>query len=118
MTLHREINYEKYDASGKDGDINLLRGLNDAVDALRKKGQGVAGAFYWHGWNNSDTYSFWGEGYRGRPEVERILGELSFSGFRNENETGETGDLGCQPLQASCRVTADCCGGDAGKVCA
>ena len=53
----------------------MLRGLNDAVDALKSQGDPIAGAFYWHGWNNTDSYSFWGDGYRGRPKVERILRE-------------------------------------------
>ena len=57
--------------------LHRLRGLNDAVDALRRKGASLAGAYYWHGWDNRDSYSFWGEEYRGRPKVVRILRELS-----------------------------------------
>jgi hypothetical protein len=40
-------------------DVNCLRGLDDALRALRSRGHGVKGAFYWHGWNNGDTYDYW-----------------------------------------------------------
>lgn len=41
------------------GDVNSLRGLEDALRALKAKGRGVKGSYYWHGWSNGDTYNFW-----------------------------------------------------------
>lgn len=40
-------------------DVNALRGLDDALRALKAGGHGVKGAFYFHGWNNEDSYDFW-----------------------------------------------------------
>lgn len=40
-------------------DVNCLRGLDDALRALKSKGWGVKGAFCWHGWDDGDTYDFW-----------------------------------------------------------
>ena len=40
-------------------DVNCLRGLDDALRALKASGRGVKGTFHWHGWNNGDTYNFW-----------------------------------------------------------
>ncbi|MDB6022148.1 MAG: symbB, partial [Pedosphaera sp.] len=40
-------------------DVNCLRGLDDALRALRAGGHGVKGAFAYHGWNNGDTYDYW-----------------------------------------------------------
>jgi hypothetical protein len=40
-------------------DVNCLRGLNDALSALKADGHGVKGAFLFHGWNNGDTYDYW-----------------------------------------------------------
>ena len=40
-------------------DVNCLRGLDDALRVLEANGHGVKGTFYWHGWNNGDTYNFW-----------------------------------------------------------
>lgn len=40
-------------------DVNCLRGLDDALRTLKANGRGVKGTFYWHGWNNGDTYNFW-----------------------------------------------------------
>lgn len=53
--------YDTYDGgtSPADQNINALRGLDDALRALRANGHGVKGAFAWHGWNNGDTYDFW-----------------------------------------------------------
>jgi hypothetical protein len=53
--------YDTYDGgtSAADQNINALRGLDDALRALRANGHGVKGAFAWHGWNNGDTYDFW-----------------------------------------------------------
>lgn len=41
------------------GDVNALRGLDDALRAVKAAGHGVKGAFYWHGWNNGDSYDYW-----------------------------------------------------------
>ena len=73
--LDKPVDYDKYQPSGsaRHGDVNMLRGLDDAVSALRAAGEGVAGAYLWHGWDDSDSYSFWGVGYRGRAKVEEIL---------------------------------------------
>lgn len=53
--------YDTYDGgtSAADQNINALRGLDDALRALRANGHGVKGAFAWHGWNNGDSYDFW-----------------------------------------------------------
>ena len=53
--------YDTYDGgtSPADQNINALRGLDDALRALRANGHGVKGAFAWHGWDNGDTYDFW-----------------------------------------------------------
>ena len=40
-------------------DINALRGLDDALRALRANGGGIKAAFFWHGWHNGDSYDFW-----------------------------------------------------------
>lgn len=73
--LNIPTDYEKYHPSGDDGDVNMLRGLNDAVGTLRQRGVGCPGLFYWHGWDNKDSYSFWGLGYPGSSKVARILRE-------------------------------------------
>ena len=46
-------------AQPSSADVNALRGLDDAVGALRAHGHRVKGVFFWHGWNNGDTYDFW-----------------------------------------------------------
>jgi hypothetical protein len=53
--------YDTYDGgtSSADQNINALRGLDDALRALRANGHGVKGAFAWHGWDNGDSYDFW-----------------------------------------------------------
>lgn len=75
-SLSVDVDYEKYQPSGwgASGDVNMLRGLDDAVTAFRNAGNGVLGAYHWHGWDNGDSYSFWGRGYRGR--VQRVLRNL------------------------------------------
>lgn len=40
-------------------DVNCLRGLDDALRALKANGHGVKGAFCFHGWNNGDVYDYW-----------------------------------------------------------
>ncbi len=53
--------YDTYDDGSHywSSDVNALRGLDDALRALRAAGHGVKGVFYWHGWNNSDSYDYW-----------------------------------------------------------
>jgi hypothetical protein len=53
--------YDTYDAgtSAADQNVNALRGLDDALRALKANGHGVKGAFAWHGWDNGDSYDFW-----------------------------------------------------------
>jgi hypothetical protein len=53
--------YETYDNGTNywSADVNAMRGLDDALRALKAKGRGVKGAFHWHGWHNNDSYDFW-----------------------------------------------------------
>lgn len=53
--------YETYVGNGKpySADVNALRGLDDALRALKARGKGVKGTFAWHGWHNGDSYDFW-----------------------------------------------------------
>jgi hypothetical protein len=53
--------YDTYvDASDPSAaNVNSLRGLNDALSALRAEGNGVRGAVSYHGWDNGDSYDFW-----------------------------------------------------------
>jgi hypothetical protein len=53
--------YDTYDGgtSAADQNINALRGLDDALRALKANGHGVKGAFAWHGWDNGDSYDYW-----------------------------------------------------------
>jgi hypothetical protein len=59
------------------GDVNCLRGMHDAVCALRDEGGGIRGAFHWHGWNQGDTYDLWADrNGGGRAKVMRILRDM------------------------------------------
>lgn len=53
--------YDTYDGGDTaiDQNINTLRGLDDALRALKANGHGVKGAFAFHGWNNGDSYDYW-----------------------------------------------------------
>jgi hypothetical protein len=53
--------YDTYDDGTHywSADVNTLRGLDDALRALKADGHGVKGAFAWHGWNNGDSYDYW-----------------------------------------------------------
>jgi hypothetical protein len=53
--------YDTYDDGSHywSFDVNSLRGLDDALRALKAGGHGVKGAFNWHGWNNGDSYDYW-----------------------------------------------------------
>jgi len=67
--------YDEYDPSGTGGgDVNCLRGLNDAVIALRQQGLGIKGAFHWHGWHNGDSFDFFEpSNANGSAGVSRII---------------------------------------------
>ena len=65
--------YEQYDASGHDGDVNSLRGLDDCLSALHDGGAPVLGVYPWHGYDNGDSYSFFGaKNGNGRAKMQRI----------------------------------------------
>ena len=65
--------YEQYDASGHDGDVNCLRGLDDCLSALHDGGAPVLGVYPWHGYDNGDSYSFFGaKNGNGRAKMQRI----------------------------------------------
>lgn len=53
--------YDTYTGAGNawSADVNCLRGLDDALRALKAAGHGVKGAFCFHGWNNDDSYDYW-----------------------------------------------------------
>jgi hypothetical protein len=51
--------FDKGDHKDESSNINALRGLDDALRALRARGQGVKGVFFWHGRHNDDSYDFW-----------------------------------------------------------
>ena len=51
--------FDTGDADAPSQNINALRGLDDALRALRTTGRGVKGVFYWHGRHNDDSYDFW-----------------------------------------------------------
>ncbi len=53
--------YQTYEdgAQPSSADVNALRGLDDALHALRGRGTAVQGAVFWHGWDNGDSYDFW-----------------------------------------------------------
>jgi hypothetical protein len=84
LTSHNPC-YDKYEPAADDrkkhdarndikNDINALRGLDDALRALRAEGDGVKGAFLWHGRNNKDPYDFWGPNAKqGACKVREIL---------------------------------------------
>ncbi|HZV34957.1 MAG TPA: hypothetical protein VFB72_10325, partial [Verrucomicrobiae bacterium] len=53
--------YDTYtdDTHPWSANVNCLRGLDDALRALKAAGHGVKGAFFWHGWNDGDSYDYW-----------------------------------------------------------
>eukprot|EP01043_Picozoa_sp_COSAG02_P002345 COSAG02_NODE_54_length_43941_cov_54.857990_21_plen_340_part_00 len=67
----------KYEQPSTSNDVNCFQGLDDALTALQQDGHGVAGAFHWHGWENGDSFSFWGEGNaNGSAKVTKILKDM------------------------------------------
>jgi len=72
------VNYAEYEPSGNGGDVNCLRGIHDALLALRARGAAVKGLFHWHGWHNGDSYDFWDSGnVNGANKVRKIMADLS-----------------------------------------
>lgn len=48
--------------------------MDDAVQALRKRGVGIQGAYHWHGWLDGDSFSFFEPANKnGSTKVLRIL---------------------------------------------
>ncbi|SMP46307.1 hypothetical protein SAMN06265222_102102 [Neorhodopirellula lusitana] len=56
-----------------DKDVAALDGLEDALTKVIKNGQHIEETYHWHGWDNNDSYSFWGEGNRFGAEQIRDL---------------------------------------------
>lgn len=56
--------YETYtsDTTWWGQNINCLRGMHDAVAALRNAGNPIKASYLWHGWHNSDSYDVWYSG--------------------------------------------------------
>lgn len=70
------LNYEEYDPSAAGGNVNCLRGMNDAVLELKQSGLAIRGAFHWHGWNNGDSFdAFDPANANGSAKVRRILAD-------------------------------------------
>jgi hypothetical protein len=73
---HRVFNctaWTRYDPSGKDGNVNSLRGLDDCLSAMKNSGEAVLGVFPWHGYNNGDSYDFFGtKNGNGRAKMQLI----------------------------------------------
>jgi Cellulase (glycosyl hydrolase family 5) len=40
-------------------DVNCLLGLGRALKKFHDEGDGLKGAYLWHGWDNNDGYDFW-----------------------------------------------------------
>jgi len=69
--------YSHFEPSGVGGDVNLFRGLHDALLALKGRGEPVRGAFHWHGWHNGDSYDFWEpKNANGASEVRNIMSDM------------------------------------------
>ena len=68
-------NYDKEDPNFSDGGaVNSLRGLEIGLHALKLSGEGVRGVYHWHGWDNGDSYSFFGAtNSHGSAKVRSIL---------------------------------------------
>ena len=57
-----------------NNNVNCLQGMDDAVQALRKRGVGIQGAYHWHGWLDGDSFSFFEPANKnGSTKVLRIL---------------------------------------------
>lgn len=61
---------------------HLLNGIEHALIQLKKDGREVKGTYYWHGWDNNDSYSIWGESRKwGAAKVRQLqaLGQTAES---------------------------------------
>lgn len=59
---------EDYDDSrSASHDVQFLKGMHDACGAVKPRG-----TFVWHGWNNGDSYSFWGATESARAKLDSI----------------------------------------------
>ena len=57
-----------------DNSVNVVQGMNDAVGVLRGMGQGILGAFHWHGWENGDSFSYFNpKNANGAAGIHRVL---------------------------------------------
>lgn len=71
-------------------DQNALRGLHDALLALKKSGSPIKSSFLWHGWNNGDSYSLWNpKAAFGAQKVEQIQ-ECTIEASKNAQEGSDT----------------------------
>ncbi len=72
---------------------HLLHGIEDALLNLKKEGREINGTYYWHGWDNDDSHSIWGEKRKwGAAKVRKLQGidvnagpipAVSEKGFKN-----------------------------------
>jgi hypothetical protein len=52
-----------------------MRGLDDCLSQLKKDGKPVLGVYPWHGYDNGDSYSFFGaKNENGRNKIVLIEG--------------------------------------------
>merc|ERR1719221_1875417 len=66
--------YGNYDPSGDAADVNVLRGLHDAVVSMKQQGKGIKGIYVMHGMHNSDCYDIWDcANANGRNKLQAIL---------------------------------------------
>jgi hypothetical protein len=67
-----KLNYEQ--STKTDNNVNIVQGMNDAVSTLRGRGQGILGAFHWHGWENGDSFSYFNpKNANGTAGIHRVL---------------------------------------------
>ena len=86
--------YDHDDPNPSDGGaVNSLRGLDAALNTLRAGGEAVAGLQYWHGWDNGDSYSFWGK--HNAAGAAKVL-QIEANSAANDGATG--GGSGESPL--------------------
>jgi Cellulase (glycosyl hydrolase family 5) len=57
--------YDNVDSTSSD--VQLLNGLEDALRIMKP-----CASFMWHGWDNGDTYSFWGATPAARAKLDSI----------------------------------------------
>jgi hypothetical protein len=62
---HLNEDYER--GANPSENVAFLRGLDDAFGVMKPKG-----TLIWHGWNNGDSYSFWGATASARAKVDAV----------------------------------------------